>query len=157
MFSYAVGNNVLQLVFSLLVLCVGGAAEELLPKFFCVGFPVLLSAVIAISSKQALVGAVLFAIAAGGVEDSLSSLPLMTSVSYFVIVALVVRRIELSYVAFLVSYPAYQVWIAAWTGSLGASVFLRFLIAIPIGVATVALTSWLVGIAERRAAIGEQD
>ena len=157
MFSYAVGNSALQFVFSLLILCIGAAVEEMMPKIFCVGFPVLLAALVAFAPKQALVPAVLFAISAGAVEDSLSSLPLMTSISFFLIVVLVLRRFELPYVAPVIAYPAYQIWIAAWVGGVGASVFLRFLIAIPVGIATVSFVGWLVGIAERSAAIGEQD
>lgn len=150
------GNSVLQVLFSLVVLCIGGAFEEMLPKVACVGFPVLLSAVHVIASRQSAVLSVLFAISAGALEDSLSSLPLMTSVSFFLMAAVFVRRVGIPYASALLVYPAYQIWLAAWTGGLGASVFLRVLLAVPIGAVTVAAVWRAVCMAERRAAIGEQ-
>ncbi len=152
----AVGNNVLQFIFTLIVLCVGGAAEELLPKIACVGFPFLLSAVLFVSLRQSAVSSVIFAISAGAFEDSLSSLPLMTSVSFFLVAAVFVRRVGMPYVAAVFAYPVFQVWLSAWTGGLGASVFLRILLALPIGALTAAVTWCVLIAAERRAAIGEE-
>ena len=77
------GNSLLQFVFALGVLCLGGAAEDMLPKVAGVGFPVLLSAVLVMATRRPIVPAVLFAVAAGACEDALSSLPLMTSPSTF--------------------------------------------------------------------------
>ena len=67
-----------------------------------------------------------------------------------------VRRSDLPRAASLLTYPAYQVWLSAWTGGLGGGVFGRILVSLPVGVATALAVGWAIGIAERRAALGEQ-
>ena len=148
-------NDFLSLLFAVVVLFVGAGAEEMLPKFLGVGVPALLAASLVMSVRRP-VEAVLFAIAAGAVEDALSSLPAMTSVSFFLSAVGLVRRAPLPKVAAILVYPAYQVWLAAWTGGVGGSVFGRALVALPLGAATVFAAEWLILLAERRAAIGEQ-
>ena len=148
-------NDFLSLMFAVVVLCVGAGVEEMLPKFLGVGVPALLAASLVMSVRRP-VEAVLFAIAAGAVEDALSSLPAMTSVSFFLMAAGLVRRAPLQRAAAILAYPAYQVWLAAWTGGMGGSVFGRVLVAMPVGAAAVFAAEWLILLAERRAAIGEQ-
>ena len=148
-------NSFLSLLFAVVVLCAGAGAEELLPKVAGVGFPVLLSLVLATATKRP-VEAVLFAIAAGAAEDAISSLPPMTSVSFFLLAAAFARKSGIAWAAAIFAYPAYQVWLAAWTGGLGGSVFGRILVALPVGAATALATAALFFLAERRAAIGEQ-
>ena len=149
-------NSFLELAFSLVVLCLGASAEELLPKFLGVGFPVLLVLAQIVAVRRPLVAALLFAVAAGGMEDALSSLPHMTSISFFLLAGVFVRRAEIPLAASVLTYPAYQIWLSAWTGELGGGVFGRILVALPIGVATAFATGWLFNFAERRAALGEQ-
>lgn len=148
-------NDFLSLLFAVVVLCIGAGAEEMLPKLLGVGVPALLASALVMSARRP-VEAVLFAIAAGAMEDALSSLPPMTSASFFLMAAGLVRRSGLSRAAAILAYPAYQVWLAAWTGGLGGSVFGRALVALPLGAATVFAAEWLILLAERRAAIGEQ-
>ena len=145
-------SNFLSLVFAVVVLCIGAGVEEMLPKFLGVGVPALLAASLVMSVRRP-VEAVLFAIAAGAAEDAISSLPAMTSVSFFLMAAAVVRKAGL---ASLLMYPAYQAWLAAWTGDIGGSVFGRVLVALPLGAATVFAAEWIILRAEGRAAIGEQ-
>ena len=149
-------NSLLALAFSLVVLCLGGGAEELLPKVLGVGFPVLLASVQVVAVRGPIAAAMLFAVAAGSIEDSLSSLPPMTSVSFFLLAMAFARRAGLPAAASILTYPAYQVWLSAWTGGLGGGVFGRILVALPVGVATALAVGWAIRTAERRAALGEQ-
>ena len=99
-------NSFLALAFSLVVLCLGAGAEELLPKALGVGFPVLLMAAQVVAVRWSLAAAMVFAVAAGGLEDALSSLPPMTSVSFFLLAVALVRRSDLPLAASLRTYPA---------------------------------------------------
>lgn len=156
MFSYAVRNSLLELAFLLVLLCLGASAEELLPKLLGVGFPVLLVLCQIVAVRRPLAMAVLFAVAAGGMEDSLSALPHMTSVSFYLLAVALARRADIPLAASALTYPAYQIWLSAWTGELGGGVFARILLALPAGVVTAFATGWLFLAAERRSALGEQ-
>ena len=127
-----------------------------MPKVLGVGFPVLLMAAQVAAVRWPLAAAMVFAVAAGGMEDALSSLPPMTSVSFFLLAMALVRRSDLPRAASLLTYPAYQVWLSAWTGGLGGGVFGRILVSLPVGIATAFAVGWAIRIAERRAALGEQ-
>lgn len=156
MFSSAVGNSVVQFVFLLLTLVLGAGAEEALPKLLGVGFPVLLVAVQYVSTRLPRVAATLFAIAAGVMEDALSGLPPMTSASYFLVSAVLVRRAEASVLPVLLTYPVYQLWLAIWVGGIGAGICWRVLLAAPAGALTAGAVIPLLAIAERKAALGER-
>ena len=149
-------NSFLQLVFGALVLMLGSAAEELLPKVLGVGFPVLLVAVQFCAVRRSLPVALIFAVAAGAAEDALSSLPAMTSVSYFAGTALLMRWADLPRVATLLTYPAYQLWLRLWVPGLGGGVFNRTLAALPAGVVTAFAVVWALAAAERKGAIDGQ-
>ena len=69
----------------------GAGAEVLLPKVLGVGFPVLMTAVQFFAVRRPAVSVAMFAIAAGAMEDALSALPPVTSVSYFLGLAALVR------------------------------------------------------------------
>ena len=151
-------TDALPFAFALIVLVLGAACEELLPKFFGVGFPVLLTVVqIAAVRRRGLWAAAVVALAAGALEDALSSLPPMTSASYFLAVAALIRWSGLPRAAIVLTYPAYQLWLAAWTGGLGGEVFGRMLLSFPLGVVTAGAAGFLVTWAERRAAVDESD
>lgn len=149
-------NEIAQLTLSLLVLVFGAGIEELAPKFFGVGFPVLLCSVMFLASRRSAARAVIFAIAAGAVEDSISGLPAMTSVSYFLIVALLARWSGFPRFMAAFAFCGYQMWLWAWVGGLHGGVFARMLVSLPIGAVTaVAMCAALVW-ATRKAAIDEQ-
>jgi len=153
-----VNDNLRQFVFGLTVLILGAAAEELLPKFLGVGFPVLLTAVQALAAVGgSLPIVVLLAIVAGALEDALSCLPMLASVSYFLLVALLVRGFGLPRLSALLTYPCYQLWLALWTVGSDGSVFVRLLFSLPIGGLTALVVVAVVVWASRKGAVNEQD
>ena len=149
------GNSWIELVLALAALVFGGAAEELLPKLYGVGFPALLAAVHVVAVRRNAAAAYLFAVAAGAMEDSLSSLPFLTSVSFCVLVVLLVRRLEIPRLAMAFTFPIYHVWIGVWVAEMQGSVFLRMVLALPVGLAAVFVAGALLGIAERKAGLDE--
>ncbi len=144
-----------QLVFAILVLVIGGAIEELLPHVLGAGFPILLMATIFLAARRPTFAAILFAIAAGGMEDALSNLPIATSVSFFVLLALALRTESLSYAAMLIAYPIYQLWLWLWQPGSDGGIFGRFLISIVTGPFTAACVVFVLAWLERRAALDE--
>ena len=149
-------NSVTVLVLSILTLVLGAGAETILPKFLGVGFPVLMASVLFMAARRPTVTVVLFALAAGAMEDALSSLPAATSASYFLALAALVRWSGMPRAAALFAYPVYQAWIVVWTGRLGGGVFGHVLMALPVGVATALAAEVVLGWAERKAAVDEE-
>lgn len=150
-------DNLLQLLFWLLVLVVGAGCEELLPKFLGVGFPILLIAVqLAACGRMPVSLALVVAVAAGALEDALSSLPVMTTASYLLIVVAFVRGFGFPRAAVALTYPCYQLWLSIWVGGLGGGVFGRLLLSLPIGLVTAAAVGFLVFWLGGKAAIDEQ-
>ena len=148
-------SDVVQLVFCLLVLALGGAVEDLMPKVLGVGFPVLLMSALFLAPRRPALVSALFALAAGGCEDSLSSLPFATSASFFSLAAVSVRSSRMSYVAMAVAYPAYQTWLWLWRPGIEGSVFSHVAASVPVGILTAAVVSAVLYMSERGAAIGE--
>ena len=149
-------GRVVQFVLCALVLVAGAAFEELLPRVFGVGIPVLLMSALFLSVRRTGSSALAFAVVAGAVEDTLSSLPPMTSVSYFLAVALLLRRLGSARFFPAVVFAGYQVWLSVWVVSIGGDVFKRVLLACPVGLLTAfvveAVLSWLC----RKAAVDER-
>ena len=129
-------GRIVQFVLYVLVLVPGAAFEELLPRVFGVGVPVLLMSVLSLSVRQAGPSVLAFAVVAGAVEDALSALPPMTSVSYFLVLALLLRRLGSAWFVPALAYAGYQVWLSVWVTSIGADVFKRVLLACPVGLVT---------------------
>ena len=140
-------GRVVQFVLSVLILISGAALEEMLPRVFGVGVPVLLTAVLFLSVRQAGPSALAFAVVAGVMEDALSSLPPLTSVSWFIAVALLLRRFGSAWFVPAVAYAGYQVWLSIWVASIGGDVFKRVLLACPVGLVTTfvfdAVLTWI--------------
>lgn len=141
------------MVFALPVLVLGAGCEELLPKFFGLGVPVLLTSVLFLAARAGLPAAVLLAVAAGATEDALSALTPMTSVSYFLLAAAVVRWSGAPRGVAALAYAGYQLWLAVWVG--GVNVFSRILLALPIGLLTACAVAGVLAWAVRKAAIDE--
>ena len=140
-------GRVVQFVLCALVLVPGAALEEMIPRIFGVGVPVLLMSALFFSVRRTWPSALAFAVVAGAVEDALSVLPPMTSVSYFLAAALLLRRFGSAWFVPAAVYAGYQVWLSVWVTSIGGDVFRRVLLACPVGLVTafaveVAL-SWL--------------
>jgi len=130
-----VSSKLTSFLACLAVLVLGAGAEELLPSWCGVGFPFLLGAVQSVAARKAFPFAAAFALCAGAMEDSLSGLPVMTSASYFVLVAALVRRGGLPVGLALLTFPVYQLWLSVWTTALGGEVFVRLILSLPLGLA----------------------
>lgn len=149
-------NDLARLLLAVLVLVAGGVAEELLPKFSGVGFPVLLTACVLVAARRPAFESSLFAVAAGAFEDALSALPPATSIGYFLGVAALARFAVGVRSASLVGVLVYQLWLALWLRLPGATLFVRLLLAVPIGSATVLAVERVLRFLERRAALDEE-
>jgi len=146
-------NDFARIVYCIAILAAGCAAEELLPKFLGVGFPILLAATIFFSSRSGVFAAVAFAIAAGAAEDAVSSLPVATSACFFTLAALFANSVRYLAAAALLAYPLYQLWLWIWLPGVGAGVFARVVVAAPLGAVAAAAVFALMRSVERRAAI----
>jgi len=150
-----VRSDILQFVFCLIALVVGGAAEELLPKFCGVGVPVLMALSACVAVRTTVPTLLFFSLAAGAFEDALSSLPLMMSPCFFLAVAVLAYKTRHAKTVLVMSYLAYQAWIkflVPWLAdSLGTRLLAAFLIAPVAGLVVDFLLAWT----ERKAAFGE--
>ena len=152
-------DSLLRFTFWFMVLLLSAAAEEAMPRLFGVGFPVLMAAVLvqAEGRERSLASTTFFALAAGAVEDAISSLPAMTSASGFLALAMFVRYTGLPWAAAAFAYPCYEIWLEVWTGGFGGSIFNRLLLALPVGFLTAFAVDALVGWAGRKAAVDERE
>ena len=140
-------------MYAALVLVFGGAAEELLPKVLGVGFPVLLAAALFLSARRSLPSALLFAVAAGALEDALCGLPAVTSIGFFTLAALACRLPWTSWTGAALAFPLYQAWLWLWLPALNGSIFNRLLLAFPFGAVTAVATGFVLVWLERKAVI----
>lgn len=134
-------SDFVQFAVAVIALTVGAAAEELFPKFLGVGMPVLLMASQFFASRRGALAMAVFAIAAGAAEDALCMLPMMTSVSYFLLSAAVSRISGHPREIALLAFPGYQFWLYLWVSDISGGIFLRLLVSLPVGFA-VALAVW---------------
>ena len=150
-------DSLVTFSFWVMVLLLAAAAEETLPHILGVGFAVLMAAVLvqAKGKDRPLLSTLLFVLAAGALEDALSSLPAMTSASAFLLLALFVRCTGMPWAAAVFAYPCYELWLEVWTGGLGGGIFNRLLLALPIGFATSFAADAVIGWAGRKAAVDE--
>ena len=145
-----------QYATGLAALAAGAAAEELSPKTGGAGFPFLLMAAVYFAARRERQVALVFAVAAGAFEDSLSALPFATSISFFALAALFVAYTGFVKSAFAFAFPLYQIWLRMWCSELDGSIATRFLVAFPAGIlaalGAIALLGWL----ERKGALDER-
>lgn len=149
-------GRVVQFVLAVLVLVSGAALEDLLPRVLGVGIPVLLMSALFLAVRQAGSSALAFAVVAGAVEDALSSLPPMTSASYFLAVAFLVRRFGAVGFVPALAYAGYQVWLSVWVVSIGGDVFKRIVLACPVGLVSAFAVGWALAWLYRKAAADER-
>lgn len=140
-------------VLCVLTLVVGASLEEMLPHIFGVGFPILLAGVIFMSLRLGLMGAIIFAIAAGAFEDALSSLSPFTDVSFFILVMMFARACRIPFLVMVIAYPCYQIWLSIWVSGMGGDIFNRVLLSLPIGLIVVGVVGFILKWAEGKAAI----
>ena len=145
-----------QFVLAVLVLVSGAALEDLLPRVFGVGVPVLLMSVLFLAVRQTGPSALAFSVVAGAVEDALSSLPPMTSASYFLVLAFLVRRFGSAWFVSALAYAGYQVWLSVWVVSIGCDVYRRILLACPVGSVAAIAVEWALTWICRKAAADER-
>lgn len=146
-------SNVVQLVLALMALVLGGAAEELLPKVAGIGFPVLLAAALFFAVRRGTAEAVVFALAAGALEDALSALPPGTSPVFFLAAIALARRCGFPHSAHIMFFPAYQLWLTLWFEGATAGVFVRMLASVPAGWLAASAAGAALAWAQRKAAI----
>ena len=149
-------TEIVQIVSAALVLVFGGAAEELLPKVLGVGFPVLLSSALLVSIRRPALPALVFAVAAGALEDALCGLPAATGVGFFTLAAVACRVPILQLRALGLGYPLFQAWLWLWLPALNGSVFTRLLLSLPIGALTAGATGLALAWLERKAVLDEK-
>ena len=149
-------SEFVQIALAVLVLVLGASAEELLPKFFGVGFPVLLASVPFLSAHRGRPAAFAFAAAAGAMEEVLSGLPPMAGVSFFLALAVLSRRSGFSGALATLAFPVYQIWLSIWFVGIGGGVFGRILLAFPIGFLTMLAVGVAINWLCRKAAVDEQ-
>jgi len=153
-----VNDNFRQFVFGVVLLVIGAGLEEILPKGLGVGFPILLTAVQALAAgggSRAMV--LILAVVAGAFEDAVSSLPLLASVSYFVLVVVLVRNVGLPRFSAMLTYPCYQLWLVLWTSGSDGGIFSRLLLSFPIGGLTACTVGTVIAWANGKGAIDERD
>lgn len=141
------------LVFAAMTLVLGGALEELLPRFCGVGFPVLLAVSDTGAARRSFFAAVLFAAVAGAFEDALSGLPALTGVVFFILAVLLVRSARFGRFASALTFPLCQIWTWLWVSDVGGSVFVRLLVAAPLGLVTSYVADIVIRFVERRFAL----
>lgn len=102
--------------FSFFTLVFCAAAEDLSPRLFGVAPPVVMAASIVFSprTRSSWAQAMLFAAAAGAIEDALCSLPPATSASFFSLCTFIVRRFHVPMAFVPVAFPLYLVWLRLW-------------------------------------------
>ena len=143
-----------RILFAVFSIVLATAAEELLPKPFGVGFPVLLACALYFAMSRPVAPAVAYALAAGAAEDAISSLPFATGSGFFAIAALAVSLLRPAPVAsFLLVPPMFQLWLWIWEPSIGSGVFSRVLASVPVGAIACAATCFLMRTMERGAAL----
>ena len=116
-------SSLVQFVFVIFALVLGAALEELLPEVLGVGVPVLMASATFMALHRSESLGLSFAVLAGAVEDTLSALPPMTSVSYFLAAALLARFLGRTGILMALAYPLYQIWLAVWLPGIGGGVF----------------------------------
>ncbi len=146
-------NNISKFALAVMAICVGAFAEEMLPKFLGVGFPVLLMAALHSASRRTYFEAIVFAAAAGAAEDALSSLPAMTGSGFFAVAAIVVRKFRPGRAAEVLAYSIFQVWLWIWAEPSTGGPVVRAAVSVPVGWVTSLATSAALGWTERRALV----
>lgn len=146
-------GELVMLLAGLMTLTVAAAAEELAPRFAAVGLPLLLAAAAVVARRRSVPVAIAFALAAGALEDSLSSLAPGCAAVYFMAAAALTSLEAVPTPVLWLLYPVFQIWLAVWMRVTIAELFVRMLVAVPLGAAAILLMTWFVRYLDRKAAI----
>ena len=148
-------SEVVQFVLLVVVVVFSAAAEELLPSFWGGGLPLLLAAVMVMSTRVKVLPGVMAAVGAGVFEDALSALPPMTSVCFFVIASLLSRKAYFPRPFLLLLFPLFEFWADMCILGPRDNVFVRVLASLPLGVVALWLQSLALGWSCRKAGLDE--
>ncbi len=150
-------KDIVHFVYALIAIVACSAIEELSPKILGVGVPALLSAAAYCSVRRPPIEGFMFAVAAGAAEDTLSSLPFATSLSFFVGMFAFMRGFKLSLAFAMPAYCLYHLWIWIWLGSsIDGSIMLRFIASIPVGAIILVAISFALRWLDGKAAMDEK-
>ncbi len=139
----------------MIALVVTAAAEELLPSFFGAGLPLLLAAVMVMTTRTKVLPGVLTAVGAGAFEDALSALPPMTSVCIFVIASLLSRKAYFPRPFLLLLFPLFEFWAGICVIGPKDDVFVRMLVSLPLGVVALGIVRPVLNWSYRRAGLDD--
>lgn len=162
-------REVANIAFSVVTLAIFAAFEELLPKPFGAGVPLLICACIWRGVRKGATAAMLFAAAAGAAEDSLGMLPFATSAAFFAGTVAVAKvfvssgrssvpaGLPCTVALAASSWCLYQLWLWIWLGGrMEGSVFSRMLVAAPVAAATAAAAIPFLSFAAGKAGLDDE-
>ena len=126
-------EEIVQFLFLVFSVVLAAALEELLPSCCGAGLPLTLAVVMSVAPRLNVLPGVMSAIGAGAFEDALSALPPLTSVSFFMIAALLSRKEYFPRTSLVVLFPAYALWTGMCAAGPFGDVFLRVAVSLPLG------------------------
>jgi len=126
-----VKSNVVQFVFIVVALVLGGALEDMLPSVGSLGLPILLSLAVFFAVETRTPIWIMSAVAAGAFEEAVCSLPPGSAMVFFAAIAVAIRFFREPFVWIVVAYPSYQIWLALVADNAGAPG--RILLSVPVG------------------------
>ena len=130
-------SNVVQFVFIVVALVLGGALEDMLPSVGSLGLPILLSLAVFFAVETRTPIWIMTAVAAGAFEEAVCSLPPGSAMVFFAAIAVAIRFFREPVVWIAVAYPSCQVWLALVSDTAGASG--RILLSVPVGAVCMAM------------------
>lgn len=137
----------------MLAIVFGGALEELCPRVNDVGCPVLLAVTVFLAWRESALFGLTVALAAGALEEALSGAPPATAISFFVLGAFAVRKLELPMAGAVFAYPAYVSWMALMCLGQERGAFGRLFVSVPLGLVTMAATCACLQFVRRKAGL----
>ena len=146
-------NDLVRVVLAFAALFVGAALEDLLPVVAGVGVPVLLGVVIFAAMEWPTAVWIPVALAGGALEEALSGLPVGTGTAFFMALGTLVGWTRAPYACMLLAFPVYELWLGIWMADLNGSVFVRMLLAFPVGAATCLLAAATLSWMQRKAGV----
>lgn len=146
-------SEVTKTVFAVLSMILGGALEELCPRIGEVGCPVLLAVTVFFARRESAPFGIAVALAAGAVEESLVGAAPATVIAFFVLAAVMVKELELSLAGTALVYPLYVGGTALMGLGLEGGVFGRMVVAIPMGLVTMAVIDLVMRIVRGKAGL----
>lgn len=148
-------DSIVKFAYSTIVIVACGAFEELLGSVMNVGFPFLLAATVSIAIDRSARMMLMFALAAGAMEDSLCALPSAVSVWSFLAIGSSIRWGIAPYVIACAAFPVYQILLWLLVPDIEGSVFTRLPLSLGIGSITFFAVHWVLRVLGRKVALDE--